>query len=401
MEPLASKKGLSFSETSEKRLASRTHEVQWSGIRTMFALAEKIPEVVNLGIGQPDFDTPEFIRNAAKQALDQGYTRYPPAKGFADLRQAIAEKVERENHIFADADTEVYVAVGAMQVIFNTCLHLLNPGDEVIVVDPGYDYYSQIRLFGGVPVPVAVHESNRFKLDPADVRAAITGKTKLMIVNTPSNPTGAVFDGDILRSIARIAIEHDIWVLSDEPYEHILFDGHRHVSIASLDQMGERTVSAFTFSKSYAMTGWRVGYTVAPQMIINEMEKLMEHMVSGVAAVAQRAALTAITAPQDCVRDMVAKYDRRRQLVHEGLNAIQGIQSLKPESTFYAFPNISSFGMSSWDFAKYLAIEHKVAVVPGSIFGKAGEGYVRLSFAASVEQLIEGIARIKRGVSMI
>ncbi len=387
--------------TTQPYLSDRTHEVEWSGIRIMFAMADEIPDIINLGIGQPDFDTPDFIRDAAKQALDDGYTRYPPAKGFADLRRAIAEKVKTENKIVADPDTEIYVAVGAMQVIFNTCLHMLNPGDEVIVVDPGYDYYSQIRLFGGVPVAVPAHESNRFKVDPADIRAAITDKTKLMIINSPSNPTGAIFDEEILRAIAELAVEHDIWVLSDEPYEHILFDGHKHVSIASFDSMAERTISAFTLSKSYAMTGWRVGYTVAPKPVIDEMEKLMEHMVSGVTAVAQRAALAAITAPQDCVKEMVATYDKRRHLVHEGLNAIEGIDCLKPESTFYAFPNISSFGLSSWEFAKYLAREHKVAVVPGSIFGKAGEGFVRLSFAAGMEQLQEGIARIGRGAAAL
>ncbi|MGA7145103.1 MAG: pyridoxal phosphate-dependent aminotransferase [Desulfobacterales bacterium] len=387
--------------TTHNYLAHRTHEVEWSGIRIMFALADEIPGVVNLGIGQPDFDTPEFIRDAAKQALDEGYTRYPPAKGFADLRRAIAAKLKAENGIDADPDTEVYVAVGAMQVIFNTCLHMLNPGDEVIVIDPGYDYYSQIRLFGGVPVPVAVHESNRFKVDPADIKAAITNKTKLMIINTPSNPTGAILDEEILRAIADLAMENDIWVLADEPYEHILYDGHRHISIGALDGMSRRTISAFTLSKSYAMTGWRVGYTAAPKAIIDEMEKLMEHMVSGVTAVAQRAALAAITAPQDCVQEMVAIYDQRRHLVYEGLNAIDGISCLKPESTFYAFPNISSTGRSSWEFAKYLVKEHKVAVVPGSIFGSAGEGYVRLSFAAGMDQLKEGIARIARGVAAL
>jgi aspartate/methionine/tyrosine aminotransferase len=385
----------------EKLLSKRTHEIEWSGIRIMFALTDEIPDVVNLGIGQPDFDTPEFIRDAAKQALDDGYTRYPPAKGFVDLRQAIARKLKRENNILAAPETDIYVAVGAMQVIFNTCLHLLNKGDEVIVIDPGYDYYSQIRLFGGVPVAVPARESNRFKVDPDDIEAAITDKTKLMIINSPSNPTGAIFDEEILRAIAQLAMEHDLIVLSDEPYEHILFDGHQHVSIGSFVGMSERTISAFTLSKSYAMTGWRVGYTVAPPAVIDEMEKLMEHMVSGVTAVAQRAALAAIEAPQDCVRDMVAIYDKRRRIVHEGLNAIDGIKCLKPESTFYAFPNISSFGLSSWKFAEYLVKEHKVAVVPGSIFGKAGEGYVRLSFAASIEQLKEGIARIQHGVETL
>jgi aspartate/methionine/tyrosine aminotransferase len=387
--------------TIEKHLSGRTHEVEWSGIRIMFALADEIPGVVNLGIGQPDFDTPEFIRNAAKQALDEGYTRYPPAKGFEDLRQAIAGKLKRENNIIANPDTDIYVAVGAMQVIFNSCLHLLNKGDEVIVIDPGYDYYSQIRLFGGIPVTVPARESNRFKVDPDDIRAAITDKTKLMIINTPSNPTGAILDEEILQAIAQMAMEHDLLVLSDEPYEHILFDGHRHVSIGSFDGMAQRTISAFTLSKSYAMTGWRVGYTVAPPAVIDEMEKLMEHMVSGVTAVAQRAALAAIEGSQDSVRDMVAIYDKRRHIVYDGLNSIDGIRCLKPESTFYAFPNISSFGLSSWDFAKYLVKEHKVAVVPGNIFGKAGEGYVRISFAASIEQLKEGLARIKRGLEAL
>jgi aspartate/methionine/tyrosine aminotransferase len=385
----------------EKNLSDRTHAVEWSGIRIMFALADEISDVVNLGIGQPDFDTPEFIRDAAKLSLDDGYTRYPPAKGFADLRQAIAQKLKRENKIVANPDTDIFVAVGAMQVIFNTCLHLLNKDDEVVVVDPGYDYYSQIRLFGGVPVTVPARESNRFKVDPDDIKASITNKTKLLIINTPSNPTGAVFDEEILRAIAQMALDHDFIVLSDEPYEHIIFDGHQHVSIGSFEGMAERTISAFTLSKSYAMTGWRVGYTAAPPAFIDEMEKLMEHMVSGVTAVAQRAALTAIEAPQDCVREMVATYNKRREIVYEGLNAIEGITCLKPEATFYAFPNIKSLGLSSWDLAKYLVKEHKVAVVPGSIFGHGGEGFVRLSFAAGIEQLKEGIARIQRGVEAL
>jgi len=387
--------------TTPEKLSRRTHEVEWSGIRIMFAMADEIPDVVNLGIGQPDFDTPAFIREAAKTALDEGFTRYPPAKGFLDLRQAIARKLKDENGISADPHSEIFVAVGAMQVIFNTCLHLLNQGDEVIVIDPGYDYYSQIRLFGGVPVPVKVHESNQFKVDPADIAAAITDKTKLMIINTPSNPTGALFDEEILHEIADMAKAHDIWVLSDEPYEHILFDGHKHVSIGAFEGMAERTISAFTLSKSYAMTGWRVGYAAAPKVIVDEMEKLMEHMVSGVAAMAQRAALAAITAPQDCVQEMVATYDQRRHLVYEGLNAIDGISCLKPESTFYAFPNIKATGLSSWEVAKYLVKEHQVAVVPGSIFGEGGEGYVRFSFAAGMDQLKEGIARIERGVSAL
>ena len=385
----------------DKLLSQRTHAIEWSGIRVMFALAEEITDVVNLGIGQPDFDTPEFIREAAKKALDDGYTRYPPADGFLDLRQAITEKLRTENNIVADPNSEIFVSVGAMQVIFNTVLHVVDPGDEVIVIDPGYDYYSQIRLFGGVPVAVPAYEKNSFKVDHTDIKAAITDKTKLMIINSPSNPTGALFDEAILREIAVLSRENNILVLSDEPYEHILFDGKKHVSIASFEGMKDLTISAFTFSKSYAMTGWRVGYAVAPKPFIDEMEKLMEHMVSGVAAVAQRAALAAIQGSQICVSEMLKEYEKRRKVIYEGLNEIDGISCIVPESTFYAFPNISKLGMTSWDFAKFLVKEYKVAVVPGSIFGKNGEGYVRVSFAADTEKLKEGISRIRKGVDVL
>ncbi len=383
----------------ESLFAERNAGVEWSGIRIMFAMADQIDGIVNLGIGQPDFDTPVHIRDAAKKGLDQGYTRYPPAAGFQDLRDAVAEKLARENKIKADPESEIFIAVGAMQGIFNVMLHLVNPGDEVMVVDPGYDYYSQIRLFGGVPVRIPAREENKFKLDPADVKAAITPKTKAIILNTPSNPTGAVFDRDILEQVAGLCREHEIVVISDEPYEHILFDGNEHVSMGSLEGMKDLTVSIYTLSKSYAMTGWRVGYVAGHRAIISEMEKLMEHMVSGVTAVAQRAALAAITGSQDCVEQMVQRYARRRELVYEGLNSIPGISCIKPESTFYAFPNISSLGMSSWDFAKYMAREHKVAVVPGSIFGENGEGYVRISFATSSENLEKALKRLARGVA--
>ena len=385
----------------EKLFAKRNSGVEWSGIRVMFAMADKIQGVTNLGIGQPDFDTPLHIRDAAKVGLDQGFTRYPPAAGFQDLREAVAQKVERENKLKADPETEVFISVGAMQGIFNVMLHLVNAGDEVIVVDPGYDYYSQIRLFGGVPVRVAVKEENRFKLDPEDIRKAVTPKTKAIILNTPSNPTGAVFDRESLEKIAAICKEHEIMVISDEPYEHILFDGNEHVSIGSLDGMKDLTISIYTLSKSYAMTGWRVGYVVAHKAIIAEMEKLMEHMVSGVTAVAQRAALAAISNSQDCVKQMVERYAKRRELMYNGLNNIKGISCVKPESTFYAFPNISSFGMSSWDFAKYMLKEHKLALLPGSIFGENGEGFARLSFATSSKNIETALKKLEKGVAGI
>ena len=382
----------------DQSISARSHRVEWSGIRIMFELADRIPGVINLGIGQPDFETPTFIREAGKKALDDGFTRYPPAKGFFDLREAIAGKLLRENGILADPQTEIFVAVGAMQVIFNTMLHLVEPGDEVILLDPGYDYYSQIRLFGGVPVPVPVHGANRFKLDPADLERAVTDKTKLIILNSPSNPTGAILDRDILERVAAVARARRISVLSDEPYEHIVFDGKKHLSIAAMEGMKELTVSAYTLSKSYAMTGWRVGYAVAPKALIDEMEKLMEHMVTGVTAVAQRAALAAITGPQECVAEMVRAYESRRDIIHRGLNEIEGISCTLPEATFYAFPDVSDVCADSWKLARYLATEHRVAVVPGCIFGKNGEGCLRISFAIDEERLEEAIGRIHRGI---
>ena len=385
----------------KNQLSKRSFKVEWSGIRVMFALADEIPGVVNLGIGQPDFDTPGHIREAAKKALDEGYTRYPPAKGFEDLRETIAKKLKEQNNIVADPDSDIFVSVGAMQGVFNTALHLIDPGDEVIVVDPGYDYYSQIGLFGGVPVPVPAYEKNDFKIDPDDIKKAITNRTKLMIINTPSNPTGAVFDEDILREIASMAQQNNIFILSDEPYEDIIFDGKKHVSMGSFDGMKDLAISAYTLSKTYAMTGWRVGYVAAHKAIIDEMEKLMEHMVSGVTAVAQRAALAAIEGSRDCIREMLKEYEKRRAIIHEGLNEIEGVSCILPESTFYAFPNISKTGMTSWDLAKYLVKEYKVAVVPGSIFGKRGEGYLRVSFAVDAETIKEGIFRMKKGIEAL
>lgn len=382
-------------------LTGRIARVEWSGIRKMHAMADGLDGVINLGIGQPDFDTPAHIIEAAKAALDAGYTRYPPARGFLDVRQAIAAKLARQNGIDADPETEIMVTVGAMQVVFNTMLNFIESGDEVIVMDPGYDYFSQIRLFGGVPVPVPLHEANGFRLDPDDLRQAITGKTKMLVINSPSNPTGAVFDRALMQDIADIAIEHDLIVFSDEPYEALMFDGREHVSLAVLPGMKDRTITAFTLSKTYAMTGWRVGYAVGTERVIDEMEKLMEHLVSGVTAVSQRAALAAIAGPQDCVHEMTAAYARRREIVHRGLNDIDGVSCLLPDSSFYAFPNIKVAGLSSWELAEHLLREQRVITIPGPIFGAHGEGYLRISFAVEDDTLRQAVARIRTGIEAV
>jgi len=382
----------------EKAIASRSRGVEWSGIRTISSMLRKIKEgAIWLSIGQPDFDTPEHIRTAAKEALDEGYTRYPPAKGFDDLRQAIAMKLKTRNNLIVDPDSEVFVSSGAMHAIFNTVLQLVEPGDEVIVVDPGYDYYSQIRLFGGTPVPVTAHEENKYKVDPADIKKAVTDKTKLLILNTPANPTGAFLEKAIILEIAKIAMEHGVYVLSDEAYEDMVFDGE-HFSIGSVDGMKDLTVSVFTFSKSYAMTGWRVGYLTANKVIVDEMEKLMEHMLSGVSSVSQRAALAALKGPQDCIGEMVGAYRERRDLVCKLLCEIDGISCVVPESTFYAFPNVSKICGNSWDLARHIIAEQKVGTVPGSIFGTNGEAHLRISYASSADNLREGLSRVKTAI---
>ena len=387
-----------MNENHQSLITDRSLAVEWSGIRTISAkIALLGAEAVSLGVGQPDFDTPVHIRDAAKTALDQGFTRYPPSKGFDDLRKAVAEKLRVKNGITADPETEVFISVGAMQSIFTTILVLVHPGDEVIVFDPGFIYNSQIRLYGGVPVPVRVREENNFKIDPQDVRKAITSKTRLIILNTPSNPTGAIQNLEILQEIAAIARENNIHVLSDEAYEDIVFNGE-HVSIGSLEGMKDLTISVYTFSKSYAMTGWRVGYVTARREIIDEMEKLMEHMCSGVTAVSQKAGLAALQGPQDPVYAMAEEYRARRELLTKALADIDGVSCCAPDGAFYAYVNISGTGTKSWDLADFLIETQKVGVVPGSAFSVDGGDYVRLSFAASREKLTDGLERIGAGV---
>lgn len=379
-------------------VSERSLCVEWSGIRTVSGKMSKITSGgISLGVGQPDFDTPLHIREAANKALDMGFTRYPPSKGFGDLIEVISEKLKRKNNIVADPESEIFISVGAMQAIFNTMLVLINPGDEVIVIDPGFNYNSQIRLFGGIPVPVVAREENSFKVDPEDIRKAVTTKTRLILINSPSNPTGAILDREILMDIAKIAQNYGIHVLSDEAYEDIVFD-EKHHSIGSIDGMQELAISVFTFSKSYAMTGWRVGYVVAQCTIIDEMEKLMEHMLSGVTAISQRAALEALKGPQDCISEMVAEYRERRDLVCKALDKIEGVSYRRPEATFYIYPNISGTRIKSSALVDFLIKTQKVGTIPGNTFSRNGMDHIRISFATSRENIVEGLSRIKNGI---
>jgi len=381
------------------RVSHRAEEVPWSGIRKMFNLAAQVPEAVNLSVGQPDFDTPEHIVEAAKRALDEGHTRYTPGLGILPLREAIARKVWRENKIQADPAKEIMVTVGAMEGIILSLLALVDPGDEVLIGDPSYtNYEGQIRLINGEPVRVPALENNHFKLDPDDIEKAITEKTRLLIINSPANPTGAVLLQSDLEAIAEIVKGHDLFVLSDEAYERLVYDEVEHISIARLPDMKERTISLFTFSKTYAMTGWRMGYVVGPAGVIEQMHKMQEDLASCIPGFIQQAGIVALDGPQDCVGEMVAEYDRRRRFIVQALNEIDGVTCLRPKGAFYAFPNISSFGRTSEEVAVFLLNETKVICVPGTAFGPQGEGYLRISYAASLENLEEGIRRIKKGL---
>lgn len=384
------------------RVSRRAQEVPWSGIRKMFELAAKVPDAVSFAVGQPDFDTPRHIVEAGQRALDEGYTRYAPSLGMLELREAIARKVWRDNKIKANPQTEIIVTVGAMQGLLLALMTALDPGDEVMVSDPGYTNYEHlIRVATGVPVRVPAREENEFKLSPDDVEQAITERTRALIINSPANPTGTVMLRSDLEQMAEIAQRHNLIVISDEAYEKLIYGGLEHVSIASFPGIKERTVSVYTLSKTYAMTGWRIGFVVGADHLIDPMQRMQAGMVSCVASFVQKAAVMALDGPQNCVDEMVAKYDVRRKFIVKALNEIEGLSCLEPKGAFYAFPNISALGRSSSKVAMSLLETSKVVCVPGTAFGPRGEGYLRISYASSLEDLEEGVRRIKEGVKKL
>jgi len=319
-----------------------------------------------------------------------------------ELREAIVRKVWRDNKIKANPQTEIIVTVGAMQGLLLALMTALDPGDEVMVSDPGYTNYEHlIRVATGVPVRVPAREENEFKLGPDDVEQAITERTRALIINSPANPTGTVMLRSDLEQIAEIAQRHNLIVISDEAYEKLIYGGLEHVSIASFPGIKERTVSVYTLSKTYAMTGWRIGFVVGADHLIDPMQRMQAGMVSCVASFVQKAAIMALDGPQNCVDEMVAKYDVRRKFIVKALNEIEGLSCLEPKGAFYAFPNISALGRSSSKVAMSLLETSKVVCVPGTAFGPRGEGYLRISYASSLEDLEEGVRRIKEGVKKL
>ena len=375
------------------------------GTETAFevlARARKLEEegrnVIHLEIGEPDFDTPEHIRNAAKQALDEGYTHYGPAAGLPELRDAIAEEVERTRGVPTNRD-QVVVTPGAKPIMFFSILACVDERDEVLYPNPGFPIYeSVIRFVGARPVPIPLLEEKGFSFAVEDLRERISPKTRMIILNSPGNPTGGVLPKSDLEAIAELAVESDAIVLSDEVYGRILYEGEHH-SILSLPGMQERTILLDGFSKTYAMTGWRLGYGVMPEDLAGEIVRLMVNSNSCTSTFVQRAGIAALQGPQDGIHRMIEAFRKRRSPVIEGLNRIEGIHCLNPPGAFYAFPNIRETGRTSEELEEYLLQHAGVACLAGTSFGEHGDGYLRFSYANSLENLREALNRIERALA--
>ncbi len=362
------------------------------------ALEAKGKEIVHLEIGEPDFDTPMNIKLAAKKAIDDGFTHYGPAAGLPQSRAAIAKYISRTRGIEVLPE-HVVVTPGAKPIMFNVVMACVNEGDEVIYPNPGFPIYeSAINFFGGTPVPLQLKEENEFRVDVDDLRKLITPRTRMMIINSPQNPTGGILTEQDIRAIAKIATEHDLLVLSDEIYDQIMYDGYKPFSIASVPGMQQRTVILDGFSKTYAMTGWRLGFGIMPEELAVLVTKLQINSTSCTASFSQIAAIEALTGPRDEVQTMVREFTKRRDLIVSGLNAIEGIRCHKPHGAFYVFPNITGTGRSSRELADLLLNDAGVACLSGTSFGKYGEGYLRFSYANSIPNIEKALERIRKAV---
>lgn len=379
-----------------KDLSMVTRRVTPSPIRKMFNLAAEMQDVVSFSVGEPDFSTPEHVVEAAVQALREGQHHYTPNAGILPLRQAIAGSLQRTHGLSYDPQTQIVVTAGGMEALMLTMHCILDPGDQFILGDPCWTNYSrQIQICSAEPVFVPVTDANGFFFDPDALEKAITPKTKGFILNSPSNPTGNIAGREILEKLAQIAVKHDLYVISDEVYQSILYDGNAAPSIATLPGMAERTVIVNSFSKTYAMTGWRVGYAAGPSHIIANMVKLQENIAACVTTFAQYGALAALEGPTKPVEDMVATYARRRDYLVTHLKDVPGLRFCIPQGTFYLFLDVSATGMDAEAFAKDLLQKQRVIVVPGEAFGENGKHYVRISFATSMETIQEGVRRLR------
>lgn len=383
----------------ELMLSDTLKDIKPSGIRKFFDLLADMGDVTALTVGQPDFVTPWHIREAAIQSLERGHTYYTSNSGLVELREEITKYMRRRFDLEYEKD-EVLVTVGGSEAIDVAVRSLVNPGDEVIVPMPSFVCYEPIvRMAGANAVIINTRAENGFKLTPDELRSAITDKTKMLVLPYPNNPTGAILERDELEALAEVLRETNIAVLSDEIYAELTY-GKKHVSIANIEGMKERTVIASGFSKAYAMTGWRMGYLIAPKIWLKQMTKLHQYAIMCAPTVSQFAAVEALKEGDSDIADMCAEYNRRRNFIYEGLREI-GLPVQMPEGAFYIYPYIGGFGLTSEEFCERLLMEEKCAIVPGTAFGECGEGYARISYAYSVKHIEEALEKIKRFVDKL
>jgi aminotransferase len=383
----------------DSRLSRRVQAVPPSGIRRFFDIAATMEDVISLGIGEPDFVTPAPILQAGIASLQAGHTAYTSNAGMIELRQAVGDMLSTNYGGPAyDPEKQILITVGVSEAMYLIMQAILDPGDEVIVPQPCFvSYTASVILAGGNVVDLPTYANDQFQVRPADIEALITPRTKALLIGFPSNPTGAVMDREGMLEIARIAERHDLIVISDEIYDRLVYGGHEHVMFASLPGMAERTIHLGGMSKDYAMTGWRIGYALGPVDLIGAMRKIHQYLIMSASTVGQEAALEALTNPavEEYVVRMRDSYDARRRLIVGGLNAI-GLDCVEPKGAFYAFPSIAKTGMNEHEFAERMLHEERVAVVPGSAFGKGGEGHIRCAYAASMENIEKALERMQR-----
>jgi aminotransferase len=383
---------------AERVLAQRVVDVPPSGIRRFFDILATMDDVISLGVGEPDFDTPRVIVEAGVESLREGRTHYTSNFGTLELRRALSKHLAGRYGVTYHPTNEILITVGASEAVDLALRATCDPGDEVILHEPSYvSYVPAIVFAGGVVRHVATRFEDDFALDPALVEAAITPRTKALFLGYPCNPTGAVLPDEVQDELARIAVEHDLLVYSDEIYDRLAYGTYRHRAMSALPGMRERTILIGGFSKAYAMTGWRVGYVAAPAPILEGIVKVHQYGIMSAPTMAQDAALVAVVEGEPEVERMVAEYDRRRRLLVDGLNAM-GLETFEPRGAFYAFPRITSTGLSADVFTERLLTEEHVAVVPGDAFGPSGAGHVRMCYATAYERLEEALRRIGRFV---
>lgn len=366
-----------------------------SGIRKFFDIANEMKDVISLSIGEPDFQTPWHIRQAGIQAAEEGKTWYSPSMGFLALREEISSYLQRRFDLHYSPKSEVLVTVGASEAIDTIFRALINEGDEVLVIQPSFVCYDPlIRMSGGIPVILETKAENKFKLTASELKAKITPKTRMLVISFPTNPTGAIMEKEELEALAEVLRDTEILVLSDEIYCELNYTEKSHVSIASLPEMRERTILVNGFSKSYAMTGWRIGYTCAPVEIIEQLTKIHQYMVMCAPTISQYAAIEAMKHGDEDVKRMRNEYNMRRRYLVDRLNAM-GLNCFEPEGAFYAFPCIRSTGLTSEEFCEKLIYAKQVAVVPGTAFGDCGEGFIRISYSYSLKHITEAMNRME------